>query len=77
MFAASGGGSFVNLDQSTVIERNTGANPFQIVRITDDAVGEIRNVDIRSNDPVEVSQELSFLFFCLTVDGFLIINVLI
>ena len=59
MFAASGGGSFVNLDQSTIIERNTGANPFQIVRITDGAVGEIRRVDIRSNDPVEVSQIFS------------------
>ena len=46
----------MNLDQSTAIERNTGANPFQIVRITDGAVGVIRNVAIRSNNPVEVSQ---------------------
>jgi hypothetical protein len=53
MFVASGDGSVVNI-QSSGIEGNIGTNPYQIVRITDGAVGTVQNVVIRSNIPVEV-----------------------
>jgi hypothetical protein len=57
MFQASGDGSFVNVRQSSSIERNTATDPFQIAQITDGAVGVFQDVAVRFNNPVEVSSK--------------------